>query len=111
MKNMSPKKILRKEPNMLYCEWDDRFSSTISLEKLRAECPCADCRKDELAKKPAFNMLKLNQFKSGMNELKKLTPIGNYAITAVWGDGHDTGIYPWDLWREIFEKYKIEENE
>jgi DUF971 family protein len=30
-----------------------------------------------------------------------LEPIGNYAITPVFSDGHDSGIYSWDLLYEL----------
>ncbi len=50
-------------------------------------------------------------FKPGKNEIKSLTPIGNYAINPTWGDGHDTGIYPWEFFRVVFENYKLSETE
>jgi DUF971 family protein len=31
----------------------------------------------------------------------RIAPVGNYAITFEWSDGHDTGIYPWELIREL----------
>jgi DUF971 family protein len=30
-------------------------------------------------------------------EILRLEPVGNYAIQLVFSDGHDTGIYSWDL--------------
>jgi DUF971 family protein len=42
-----------------------------------------------------------------MNELKALVPVGNYAIQATWGDGHDTGIYAWGQLRDLFESKKL----
>lgn len=30
-------------------------------------------------------------------EISNLTPVGNYAIKPSFSDGHDTGIYSWDL--------------
>jgi len=45
----------------------------------------------------------------GMNELRALTPIGNYAIQATWGDGHDTGLYTWDQLRTLFEQKRLSE--
>jgi DUF971 family protein len=108
--NFVPFKIKKEHDGLLLAEWDDGFKSTIKLEKLRNECPCADCREknDQSGKASKFIM---PTFKQGKNELTKLTPVGNYAINAVWGDGHDTGIYPWDFLRVIFENYKLSENE
>ena len=28
-------------------------------------------------------------------------PVGNYALTFAFSDGHSTGIYPWKLLREL----------
>jgi len=30
-------------------------------------------------------------------EIKALEPVGNYAVQPFFSDGHDTGIYSWDL--------------
>lgn len=34
-------------------------------------------------------------------ELVGLEPVGNYAVRPVFSDGHDTGIYSWDLLYEL----------
>lgn len=47
--------------------------------------------------------LGLQVMKPGMYELAALTPVGNYAIEAAWNDGHNTGIYSWDILRIIAE--------
>ena len=43
----------------------------------------------------------------GMNELTALTPVGNYGIQASWKDGHDTGIYSFEMLRTIFESKRL----
>ena len=43
----------------------------------------------------------LKTFKPGMNELRSLTPVGNYGVQASWADGHDTGIYSWDYLHDL----------
>jgi DUF971 family protein len=30
---------------------------------------------------------------------ESVTPVGNYALSFVWNDGHKTGIYSWDYLR------------
>lgn len=49
----------------------------------------------------------MKTFQPGMNELKALTPVGNYGVQASWKDGHDTGIYTWDMLRAIFESKNL----
>ena len=100
---LAPKSITKPHPSLVSAEWTDGFSATVTLEKLREECPCALC-KDEREKKSKEPFQMLKTLVAGMNELKALEKVGNYAVTAKWGDGHDTGIYTWDQLREIFEK-------
>lgn len=103
-------KITRPKPYLLKCIFRDGFESTIRLEDLRNECPGADSqeerKKQNEAKIPTFNVMK-----KGRNELKELKMVGNYAVNPIWGDGHNTGIYTWELFREIFEKYKLTEEQ
>lgn len=49
----------------------------------------------------------IRTFAPGMNELDALTPVGNYAVQARWKDGHDTGIYTWQMLRGLFERKKL----
>ncbi|MCL5992290.1 MAG: DUF971 domain-containing protein [Bacteroidetes bacterium] len=106
----APKAITKPHPSLISAEWGDGFTANITLEKLREECPCALC-KDEREKKSKEPFPMLKTFVKGMNELKALDKVGNYAVTAKWGDGHDTGIYTWDQLREIFEKHALKPEE
>ncbi|MBI3259679.1 MAG: DUF971 domain-containing protein [Ignavibacteriae bacterium] len=103
-----PKNISRPLPHLLTIEWNDGFSATIPLEKLRDECPCAMCKGEQIMGQPVSFGIKM--FAPGMNELEKLVPVGNYGIQASWKDGHDTGIYPWQLLRRITEQYNTKDN-
>lgn len=42
--------------------------------------------------------------KPGMYELEGIHPVGNYAVQAIWKDGHNTGIYTWDILRQISQE-------
>lgn len=108
--NFVPTKIKREHDGLLSAEWTDGFKSVIKIEKLRNECPCADCR-EKAEQSGKTNKFIMPTFSPGKNDLKSLTPVGNYAINPVWGDGHDTGIYPWEFFRVIFENYKLSEDE
>ena len=105
---VKPVEIKKPSPTNLKIHWNDGFESTITLQNFRNECPCAECKGEQLGAKKIMPKL-INIYTPGMNELKSLTPVGNYAVEAVWGDGHDTGIYSYGYLREIFEKYKINE--
>lgn len=101
-----PIKIERTEDKFLKTVWSDGYEASIKLESLRKNCPCATCR-DERDKASGQKFMLLNTFKAGQNELTNIQAAGNYAIVPTWGDGHDTGIYTWEVLREIFENNKI----
>jgi DUF971 family protein len=99
----APLKLKRTEDNKLQAEWKDGFSAIVTLNKFRDNCPCALCYAERKEKKPdtvfRFNVINKNQY-----ELKELKIVGNYAVQAVWGDGHDTGFYDWEYLRKLFEE-------
>ncbi len=90
--------------------WNDGFEATIEIKNLRKECPCAQCRADQSADKKTFAIPLGMTFKEGMNTLKMISNVGNYAIKVVWGDGHDAGIYDWAHLRYVFEKHNINQS-
>lgn len=93
-----------KNPPGLSLTWADNFKTILSYETLRRECPCAPCQSARKAFDP--QSLSLPSFKptpEGALDLKKIEPVGHYAITLVWGDGHATGIYPYDYLRQLSE--------
>jgi DUF971 family protein len=85
----------------LRISWSDGHSTRVPLQRFRDECPCAGCQGESDIfgdiKKPMLLPIAI----PGKYELKSLTPVGNYAVAAVWGDGHDSGIYSWDYLREM----------
>ncbi len=96
-----PIKIHRPKPYLLATEWSDGFSSTITMQSFRDECPCAMCKGENIMGTTYFGGLTV--MKPGMYELASLKTVGNYALQAEWGDGHDTGIYSWEILRAITE--------
>lgn len=105
MSLVPPIEIKKIEESMIFAKWDDGFESTIRLKSLRDECPSADSREER--EKMIDNPFFIPTIKKGRNELVSLETVGNYAIKAVWGDGHDTGIYSWDMFRQIFVNHKL----
>jgi DUF971 family protein len=86
----------------LAIKWDDGSETFIAFEKLRRNCPCAACKGEmdimgNLYKAPdrplppaAFHLVRLDR-------------IGGYAIQPVWGDGHASGLYPFDYLKKLGE--------
>lgn len=108
--NKSPISISRPKPFLLKAEWEDGFSATISCEKFRRECPCAECTGEKI-NEVIYSLPKPIKFEPGIFDLLDLKIVGNYAIAAFWANGHNTGIYTWDKFRTIFENNNLSEEE
>lgn len=67
--------------------WEDGKSHTLANEILRGFCPCAGCQGHS-------GVITFQRSKN--SELRSIQPVGNYALSLVWGDQHDTGIYSFD---------------
>jgi DUF971 family protein len=78
--------------------WADGATSVISFEALRWACPCAVCKGE--GGQPG-----VLQFTTALTpqqtEMVDLRAVGLYAVSPLWADGHDTGIYPYRLLREL----------
>lgn len=108
MQKTTPNIIEKPESFLLYAEWEDGFEATISVEELRKACPCAECTGEKIGD-VIYSIPKPVKFEPRVYDLIGLETVGNYAISAKWGNGHDTGIYPWELFRSVFEKNKLSE--
>ncbi|MDC1067883.1 DUF971 domain-containing protein [Candidatus Kapabacteria bacterium] len=106
----NPLEVKKVNEFLLFTKWSDGFESTIKLEDLRKDCPCAECTGEKIGD-IIYSKPKPVRFEPGVYEIKELTPIGNYAIAAKWANGHDTGIYTWELLRKIFDKYSLTQSE
>jgi DUF971 family protein len=83
--------------------WEDGHTSLYPFSLLRAGCPCAECRggHDQMSDVPDPSVFEISESDSPANHLKTIVPIGSYAITPVWEDGHDAGIYRWAYLRAL----------
>lgn len=98
-----PEHIAISKSGGIKIDWKDGHHSEYGLTYLRDKCPCATCtgahgttpRQPEAEAAGPFPMFK--------PKLKMLSvePVGNYAIRIHWSDGHSTGIYTYDHFRNI----------
>ena len=81
-------------------DWRDGHHSEYGLQYLRDRCPCATCTGAHGAGpvKPAPSAFELYKPKLKMVDVE---PVGSYAIRIRWSDGHSTGIYSYNYFREI----------
>lgn len=93
--------------------WSNGETVFLGGKHLRTHCPCADCRGKRSAesetKSQAGRRSGLHVVSATIEEETNLTQvwsIGNYAIGLKWGDGHDSGIYTYELLRRLSAESK-----
>lgn len=111
----TPVEIRRVDASGITIRWSDGTVQTISSERLRRACPCADCKErrgEGSHSKPLYGAPAeaggtkapparrkpgaLKVVDSTLDEqlrLERIWGVGNYAISIEWGDRHSTGIY------------------
>ena len=77
-------------------EWADSTASTFTLDTLRSNCPCAQCRSERdrgITPWPKASLIE--------QELRVVDAelVGNWGLQITWHDGHSTGIYAWGVLR------------
>jgi DUF971 family protein len=89
-----PTKLELTAGNRLRISWSDAQVREYSFRELRDSCPCATCR--EKRKAPPASALQLPIISSAEAQPLRITamkPVGNYAYSIEFSDGHNTGIY------------------
>ena len=79
--------------------WAHGHESYIPLARLRIECPCATCRAELDRDRQAGPLRVVTPRPEGRSRVARMVPVGAYAIQIVWEDGHDGGIYTYELLR------------
>ena len=81
---------LRRAENMLEVGFSDGSRASLPAEYLRVESPSAEVQ----GHSPAERQLVAGKATVGITGVEA---VGNYAVRLVFSDGHDTGIYSWDI--------------
>ena len=91
------------EPSSLLIEWSDGRKQQYPWAELRRHCPCATCRekKKAEAQNPAAPLPVLPLAEAQPLRVVAMKPVGNYAYSIAFSDGHDTGIYTFEQLREL----------
>ncbi len=85
----------------LCVRWRDGHESLYSFDELRKACPCADCRTTEKPQGGELRVLTSPVVRSGEIRIVQISPVGRYALSFTWSDGHSTGIYSFDFLRRL----------
>ena len=89
-KNPKPTEItLHQKSHMLEIAFDDGKRFELSAEYLRVNSPSAEVQ----GHGPGQEVLQIG--KQDVN-IKKIEPVGSYAVQFFFDDNHDTGIYSWE---------------
>ena len=81
---------LHKKSRVLELKFEDGSAFQLPAEFLRVYSPSAEVR----GHGPGQETLQTGKRNV---ELTALEPVGNYAVQPTFSDGHNTGIYSWDL--------------
>lgn len=98
---LQPTKLELANDSTLRITWSDGQIRDYPFRELRDKCPCATCREERNA--PPASPLSLNIITDAQIQPLRITamkPVGNYAYSIDFSDGHDTGIYTLETLRE-----------
>jgi len=79
-------------PALLRVHWAD-LSAALPARRLREQCRCAECVKLGRAGRDVAA--------AAWVSVTDATPVGGYGLQLHFDDGHERGIYPWSLLREL----------
>ena len=101
--NVHPTALSLLPDGALQITWSDQQTRAYPVKQLRDACPCATCREKRTAPSDEppqlFTILKPEEARP--LKIEGLQPVGNYAYSIAFSDGHDTGIYTLEFLREL----------
>jgi DUF971 family protein len=88
---------LNPEKTALRVAFGDGVCGVLSAEFLRVTSPSAEVQGHSPAER------KLVSGKSAVS-IRKIEPVGNYAVRLTFSDGHSTGIYTWSYLHDLSQR-------
>ena len=74
---------------VLALRWPDGRSARVTHARLRALCPCSECRAQRRAG--------IEVREDAAVRVAAIEPVGAYALNLAFSDGHRRGIYPYEM--------------
>lgn len=101
-----PTSITRREsepgrPAAIEIVWSDGTTALYAPRLLRDACPCATCREQRAAPQPKSLLPVLAPQETVPLAVTGMKPVGQYAYSIEFSDGHSSGIYTLDYLREL----------
>ena len=82
--------------------WNDGLVQEIAPRNLRKACPCARCKAEKIQpSQPASLFPTLSPQQARPLTIDRMVPVGNYAYSIEFSDGHHTGIYSFEFLRQM----------
>lgn len=95
---VQPVELTLDEEGRLLIDWSDESRRRYAPQELRDGCPCATCREKRNAPAPSSTELPvLSMAETQPIAIQGMEPVGHYAYSIHFSDGHDTGIYTFEL--------------
>jgi DUF971 family protein len=99
-------RVKKTEGTGVEIDWRDGHHSSWDFRWLRDACPCATCNTERETtgraigepKAKSQDLFALYQAPPRPDEV---TPVGRYALSFKWNDGHQSGIYSWTYLRSV----------
>lgn len=99
-KNAWPTEIkLHQVSNILEVSFNDGSCYQLPCEYLRVFTPSAEA----MGHGPGQETLQIGKEDIAIKEIK---PVGNYAISPLFSDGHNSGVYSWDYLYKLGAEYQ-----
>ena len=100
-----PTKLALAGEDRLQIEWDDGTVREYGVRQLRDACPCATCRERRRQDATADELLPvLSAAEAAPLTIAGMEPVGHYAYSIHFSDGHDKGIFQLELLRQLGEE-------
>ena len=90
--------------DQLLIVWSDGEKRQMRVRDVRDRCPCATCREKRSQQTERTNLLPIiTDADIEPLRIQGMKPVGNYAYSIQFSDGHDTGIYTYEFLRGLGE--------
>ncbi|MBL8827710.1 MAG: DUF971 domain-containing protein [Planctomycetaceae bacterium] len=100
-----PTQLALSPDQQLQITWSDGRRDALPVRLIRDQCPCATCREKRAAPPPPPTLLPvLSAAEAQPLRLLGMEPVGNYAYSLHFSDGHDTGIFTFEMLRQLAEE-------
>ena len=89
---------LSSDKRRLNVSFDDGTFTSITAELLRVESPSAEVQGHGVGQKTT---------PAGKRNvtISRIDPVGNYAVRLAFSDGHDTGLFTWDILHDYGQRH------